>query len=118
MEPYLFIGLPRKHYTNIARFRTSSHNLRIESGRHEKPKLPADRRTCLKCNQGIEDEIHCMLICPAHSQERQELFNVCEQYIQNFNNIADNITKFRFIMSCKEHKVLKALGRFLNSVMV
>ena len=41
-----------------ARFRISSHNLRIETGRHEKPKIPSEDRTCLKCNLNeVEDEI-------------------------------------------------------------
>ena len=36
-EPYLNLNLPKKTYNNIARFRISSHNLKIEKGRHETP---------------------------------------------------------------------------------
>lgn len=37
IEPYLLLNISKKIYNKIARFRTSSHNLRIETGRHERP---------------------------------------------------------------------------------
>ena len=36
LEPYLLINLSRKAYNKSARFRTSSHSLRIKTGRHKK----------------------------------------------------------------------------------
>ena len=37
LEPYLNLNLPKITYNNIARFRVSSHCLKIEMGRHETP---------------------------------------------------------------------------------
>ena len=46
MEPYL-ISNPRLSYIHaIARFRISSHTLEIETGRHRRPKVPIEERTC------------------------------------------------------------------------
>ena len=46
MEPYLYLNLSPKQKEVLSRFRTSCHNLRIETGRHERPYLPPDRRLC------------------------------------------------------------------------
>ena len=49
----------------IARFIERLHNLRIQTGRHENPILPAVERLCLKCNMHeIKDEKHCLIVCP------------------------------------------------------
>ena len=70
LEPYLLLNMNRKTCSKIARFRISSHNLRIETGRHEKPKIPSEDRTCLKCNLNeVEDEIHCLVTCPSYSRK-------------------------------------------------
>jgi len=41
IEPYLALQQSRKVLTKIARFRTSSHSLKIETGRHHTPIIPA-----------------------------------------------------------------------------
>ena len=46
----------------IAKFRLSSHNLRIETGRHMRPVTSVDQRKCLNCNtDNVEDERHFLL---------------------------------------------------------
>ena len=38
--------------------------LRIETRRHQTPKLEASQRTCLFCNTNdIDDELHLMIVC-------------------------------------------------------
>ena len=47
IKPYLTLNLPKKTYhnhDNIARFRVSSHNLKIEIGRHETPIVPLEEQ--------------------------------------------------------------------------
>ena len=113
IEPYLLLNANRKIYTKIARFRTSSHNLRIETGRHEKPKLPVENRICNKCNLNvIEDEIHCILICPNQSMCRVDLLKVAKTLINNFEQLNDS-EKFIAIMTSREPELLKNLGKFL-----
>ena len=69
IEPYLALQKSRKVLTKIARFRTSSHSLKIETGRHHKPIIPAPNRICEKCTSNfVEDEIHCLIVCPGNEQ--------------------------------------------------
>ena len=44
LEPYLALNLPNQTGNNIVRFRVSSYNLKIETGRHENPKMPLEQR--------------------------------------------------------------------------
>ena len=51
-----------KYRTALSKFRTSSHNLEVEWGRHTNPVTPLERRLCLMC-QEIEDEIRFNTRC-------------------------------------------------------
>ena len=103
-------------YNNIARFRVSSHNLRIETGRHENPILPAAERLCLKCSMHeIEDEKHCLIVCPHNKLSREELLKVANDYIDNFEQLISE-DRFKTIMKSKEPELLKSLGKFLVNV--
>jgi len=118
LEPYLTSNLPKKTYTNIARFRVSSHNLKIETGRHDKPKTPIEERKCDKCNgDEIEDELHCLIICSANVMPRIELFKKATNVIPNFFNL-NNVEQFKALMANKEPELIYALGNFLNKVML
>ncbi len=46
----------------LARLCTSSHNLKIETGRHTRPKTPVENRVCQHCNI-LEDELNFLLMC-------------------------------------------------------
>ena len=116
LEPYLNLNLPKKMYSNIARFRISSHNLKIETGRHNIPKTPIEERKCDKCNNGeVENEVHCLLICSSNTSARTELLNKVRSLINNFDSLS-NTEKFIVLMSDKRPEVIKAIGSFLNKV--
>ena len=107
----------KKTYTNMARFRVSSHNLKIEIGRHNKPKTPIEERKCDKCNSDeIEDELHCLIICSKNITPRTELFLKAAQIIPDFGNL-NNVEQFKALMSNKEPELIYALGNFLNKIM-
>ena len=113
IENYLVAGLPKKSINKIARFRTSSHNLHIETGRYKRPPTPETQRICAKCNSGeVEDEFHCLMVCSKYSQHRALMISSVENLIPNFNN--KNVQeKFIAIMASKDPTVLKSLGKFL-----
>jgi len=114
LEPYLLLKQNRKIMTKISRFRTSSHSLRIETGRHQKPIIPAPDRICEKCSLNIvEDEIHCLVVCPSNKIYRDKLFICASKLIDNFQSL-DDIGKFVAIMNCKEPELLLSLGKFLQ----
>jgi hypothetical protein len=52
------------------RYRTSSHSLHIESGRHNN--VPRNMRICKHCSlNDIEDEFHFILKCPLYNDIRK-----------------------------------------------
>ena len=117
LEPYLNLNLPKKTYSNIARFRTSSHNLKIETGRHNRPKTPVEDRKCEKCDTNeIEDEFHCLLICAKHADPRAQLMNTVNNQILDFDKL-DKKQQFTTLMSNKHPEIIQAIGSFLNVVM-
>ena len=64
-EPYLNLVRPNKFKYALSKFRLSSHNLEIETGRYYG--IPRDERLCVCCNMNaIETEFHCLLVCPAY----------------------------------------------------
>ena len=65
----------------ITRYRTGSHNLKIESGRT--PHIPRDERYCC-CNTGLKTVKHVLLECPLLTEIR-ERYNVVdvEQGVMN-----------------------------------
>ena len=113
IEPYLLNNLSRTIYTSIARFRLSSHNLNIELGRHKRPYIPAADRICEKCDLNlVEDEIHCLMICPKWADYRVTLFEIAHKSIDGFLVIDRNM-QFHKIMTSKDITLIIALGKFL-----
>ena len=70
MEPYLYLVKKPRFRNAIARFRYSSHTLKIERGRHTNSKTPVADRVCVHCKV-IEDEKHFLLKCDINAFERQ-----------------------------------------------
>ena len=73
---FTFVNLkPRKLLMYLARFRTSSHNLEIEIGRHRDKLL--SERLCKFCEKMgdivIEDEFHFLLSCEMYSELRKNI---------------------------------------------
>ena len=71
-ELYLLLPIPRRLRVDLARYRTTSHSLEIELGRHYNIAL-ADR-LCKLCRShnvvAVEDEIHAMFKCEAYNEIR------------------------------------------------
>ena len=95
----------RKFRHSIAKFRTSSHHLEVETGRYHN--IDINLRTCKLCNDNvIEDEVHFLLCCPAYSDLRT-------QYIPAKYFINPNAHKFCILMSTKNDKLVQAVACYL-----
>ena len=71
-EPYINNIKNRNQRVWLSRYRTSAHNLRVESGRYTNPVTPALQRTGNYCNSGeCDTELHAMLVCETFNQKRQ-----------------------------------------------
>ena len=52
LEKYLTGDLSQNMMHEIARLRTSTHKLAIETGRYQRPVVPSNERLCKVCNMG------------------------------------------------------------------
>ena len=57
----------------LARIRSGTNNLRIETGRYERPKLSEEYRICRVCKTEAESEEHFLMRCTAYDDIRKEL---------------------------------------------
>ena len=102
--------------SSIARFRTSSHCLFIELGRHFRPPIPTSLRTCRFCKDcKVDDELHMLLNCDFHSKERIVLMNeinkICDLPTSAKLNSTDEL--FVFILQQCYSSTISHLGAFL-----
>jgi len=113
LEPYLCSSRNINHMLALVRFRISSHNLAIETGRYTRPKTPVENRLCLYCQaQETETESHFLLDCSLYIAERVDLISVLTRYDMNYYNLTLT-EKFKTIMTCNEPDVIKALAKYV-----
>ena len=94
--------------SNLARFRTSSHKLRIEYGRYTVPKTPITERLCTQCSLNAE--------C---SGRRVSLFNdmsqvCCSKSPDSNKDIASQtyMSKFNWLLSNEDPVICKDIACF------
>ena len=64
------LGLKLNH---VSKRGHSSHRLRVETGRWDRPPVPYAQRKCQICDIEIEDEFHFMFVCPLYNADRTKL---------------------------------------------
>jgi hypothetical protein len=84
-----------KYRGALAKFRTGTAPIRIETGRYEC--LPVNERKCFICDN-VEDEQHVLIQCPLYEDLRFELFNNAMFICPTFNCFTDS-EKLCFILS-------------------
>ena len=90
----------------ITRYRTSSHSLYIERGRHNN--VPRNMRICNHCSlNDIEDEFHFILKCPLYKDIRK-------RYIKQFYHVKPNVFKLIKLLSVNNVSELSNLGNYLK----
>ena len=107
----------------LLKFRISSHNLRIETGRYERKqingkvtKLPYNGRICKLCNDSVEDEIHFILRCSFFNIERQKMFERMRiDCLECTNSIGNDTQVFQQILTCKKRNCLESISIFLKT---
>ena len=111
MEPYLYLVKNPKYRMAISKFRSSSHILEIERGRHTRPITPLENRLCPSCKV-VETEIHFMLECTMYQCYRRELFNKVLSVEPYLNDLLP-VNKFTYLMTSSNEQVLKWVGKFI-----
>ena len=111
IEPYLDLIKNYKYRKAFTKLRTSSHALRIETGRHGATKCPIHERLCSLCNV-IEDEPHFLISCTRYRDERKEMFDVCLLNNAQFTRMNEN-DKFIYLMKSNKQNNLYHISKFI-----
>ena len=96
VEFYCKRVLSAKHRGALAKFRSGTAPIRLETGRYEK--LQVCDRTCFNCTSIVEDELHVLIHCPLYDDLRFNLFNEATSVCLNFQTLNDE-EKLHFILS-------------------
>ena len=110
-EKYLDIIRDANHRKALIYFRTSSHSLAIETGRHCTPKVPVNKRLCKVCKE-VENEEHFLLHCTLYSPERKELFGEILKTCKHFPHMNDE-QKLYYLMTA-EGVSIKETAKFCH----
>ena len=113
VERYLSMDMPFYLRKAFARFRSSSHKLSIENGRHHNNNR-VDRICNFCLNQSnivtIEDEYHAFFICPKFNTQR-------ENYLTSWYRQGDSRPEFFRLMQETKPQVIKKLCTFVNEIL-
>ena len=97
-ECYVKLSLQRDHRRILAMFRCGNLPLHIETGRYARPKLPVEQRTCFRCIETIEDELHFLIDCPFYDEIRRNLFRKAQLCNRDFI-LYDSTAKMIFLLN-------------------
>ena len=95
------------HPRALARLKTSSYRLWVETGRWERPLTPYPERKCVFCNKNdIKDEYHFTLICPLNNDIRRNL-------IPLHNRKHPSMFKFTQLVNCPQDDMIKKIAKYV-----
>ena len=103
---YLEIVNVPSHRRALTKLLTSSHRLRCETGRWERPVVPYENRMCLVCLDKIGDEFHFLLECPRHQSLRCRLIS---RYYWN----RPSMLKLQQLLNSTCTKVIRSVAKFV-----
>ena len=105
-QPYLNIIPVKSHRIALTRLITSSHHLKIETGRWARPIIPQSERICPFCPGKQEDEFHLLLECSSYRDIRQ-------RFIPRYYTHHPSMLKTVQLLNTSSNKLIKALGKFV-----
>lgn len=105
LQFYLRKPIPNKYQKCISRFRLSSHQLSIETGRFYN--IERHNRKCFLCSNSIEDEFQFILICPIYEGYRKK-------YIKPYYWKKPSMCKLLQLFHVENVKELCNLGKFIH----
>ena len=97
----------KSHRVALSRLIMSSHYLRIETGRWERPPIPRQDRMCNVCHK-LGDEYHFLLEClsfqelrkrsiPKYYWNRPSMYKCVDLLRSNNKKVLKNLAKFVFM---------------------
>ena len=96
VEPYCLEILSRKHRGALAKFRSGTAPIKVETGRYQN--LDLSERVCFHCTSCIEDEEHVLMVCPVYDDLRLSLISEALLVNPAFEGYS-NMQKLCFLLS-------------------
>ena len=85
---WLYIDiLSRKHRGSLAKFRSGTAPIKVETGRYQN--LDLSERVCFHCASCIEDEEHVLMVCPIYEDLRLSLIREAVLINPDFEGLSD-----------------------------
>ena len=103
---YLELVNVTQHRKALCRLLVSSHRLRIETSRWEKPPVPREMRLCELCHRDIEDEFHFVLVCTAYVVIRNK-------YIKKYYWNRPSMFKLVQLVNSDSRKSINGLAKYV-----
>ena len=114
VEPYIVKIRNRNQRMWLTRYRTSSHTLRIETGRYTRPVTPILDRKCCYCESGsIDDEKHFVLFCDTFRLKRQCFMSRVRALHPQIDCMTDD-EKLQFILCPPTADLVKCVSKYLG----
>jgi hypothetical protein len=114
-EEYLTEIKNRKIRQNITKLRISAHNLKIETGRHTRPKTILENRTCDFCPDKIDNEFHLISQCERYSSYRNTLFLKANEKVPGFQQMNDT-EKFIYLLRVDDPNIKRDFVKFIKEI--
>ena len=117
LSHHLVYPLTFKERRAISKFRTSAHNLPVETGRYLGIK-DRSQRLCPFCNKGVGDEIHYVTECKFHAftKLRSPLFSAVSTKFPHFS-VMNKADKTVFLLDNTDVNTLTQVGKFAHGIM-
>ena len=115
-EPYITNVENRNQRMWLSRYRTSAHNLRVETGRYTYPVTPLLQRTCIYCNSGeCDTELHAILQCKTFQLKRQCFINRISALCPSFQNLTAD-QQLVTLLCPSTAKIAKVVSKYLGII--
>ena len=116
IPPYLSTSMSSNLKSAISKFRTSSHNLPVETLRYLG--LQRSHRMCPFCSTGVGNEIHYLTECdyPYFLDLRSKFYASVRDVYPNLENF-DRTDQVVSLLSSNNPKVLSKVGTFASAIM-
>ena len=94
--------------TALTKFRTSAHQLRIETGRYQN--LEENKRTCQLCTSNeLESEIYFLIKCNFFEDKRKTISNFVNNVVENFDKFSQE-EQLKELLTTNNEVILKKLS--------
>ena len=111
-ENYVIVNMPRYQRQILARFRSGTLPLFVETGRYQN--IALEDRICKFCDQNkVEDECHALLECDLYKDLRHDLLKLMVENDDNFNEHSI-LVKLCLIMTLDSAQTV--LAKYIHSM--